>query len=112
MTKVGQSLNISENAMAELRSLTTDKRINTIAPVTDSKPKQISFAEHLLDSIKETNNTQKTADKAATDLSTGKEQNIHETMLAATEAELSFNLMVQIRNKALAAYQEIMRMPV
>jgi flagellar hook-basal body complex protein FliE len=33
-------------------------------------------------------------------------------MLAATQAELSFNLMVQVRNKALEAYNEIMRMPV
>ena len=50
--------------------------------------------------------------KASTDLATGKKQNIHETMLAAAQAELNFNLMVQVRNKALEAYQEVMRMPV
>ncbi|MEZ4742023.1 MAG: flagellar hook-basal body complex protein FliE [Bdellovibrionota bacterium] len=33
-------------------------------------------------------------------------------MLALAESELSFNFMVQVRNKALEAYQEIMRMPV
>jgi flagellar hook-basal body complex protein FliE len=47
-----------------------------------------------------------------TELASGKTGNIHETMLAATQAELSFNLMVQVRNKALEAYNEIMRMPV
>ena len=32
--------------------------------------------------------------------------------MAMTQAQLSFNLMVQVRNKALEAYQEVMRMPV
>ena len=71
-----------------------------------------TFYEHLQSAIKDTNKAQVKADKMQTDLVTGKSQNIQETMLAATKAELSFNLMVQIRNKALAAYQEIMRMPV
>lgn len=71
-----------------------------------------TFMDYLKNGISEINESQKTADKMAVDLATGKEQNVHETMLAATQAELSFNLMVQIRNKALDAYQEIMRMPV
>ena len=58
------------------------------------------------------NQSQIGADKKATDLANGKDTNIHETMLAASQAELSFNLMVQTRNKVLEAYQEIMRMPV
>ena len=67
---------------------------------------------HLVESIDNVNKLQATSDKMATDLSTGKTQNIHETMLAVSHAELSFNLMVQVRNKALDAYQEIMRMQV
>ena len=41
-----------------------------------------------------------------------KTENIHETMLALSHADLSFKLMVQVRNKALEAYQEVMRMQV
>ena len=52
------------------------------------------------------------ADKAGMDLASGKQENIHEIMLKASHAELSFNFMVQIRNKVLEAYQEVMRMPV
>lgn len=76
---------------------------------TESTP---SFSDHLENSIKSVNADQKLADQKATDLATGKETNIHETMLTASNAELTFNLMVQVRNKALEAYQEIMRMPV
>lgn len=71
-----------------------------------------SFLDHLKDSIKETNGMQKSADKLAVDVATGKSANLHETMLAVTQAELTFNLMVQVRNRALEAYQEVMRMPV
>jgi flagellar hook-basal body complex protein FliE len=77
-----------------------------------SKEPGMSFAEHLQQGIREVNNKSKVSDKMAMELTTGKSGNIHETMLAATQAELSFNLMVQLRNKALEAYSEVMKMPV
>ena len=55
---------------------------------------------------------QKKADSMAMQVAAGKSENLHETMIAATQAEISFNLMVQLRNRALEAYQEVMRMPV
>jgi flagellar hook-basal body complex protein FliE len=80
---------------------------------SQQKPAQgMSFMDHLRSGVDEVNAKQKTADTMAVQLASGKTENIHETMLAATQAELSFNLMVQMRNKALEAYTEIMRMPV
>ncbi len=40
----------------------------------------------------------------------GENQELHTTVLAAQRAELSFDLFLQVRNKIVAAYQEIMRM--
>jgi len=37
---------------------------------------------------------------------------IHDVMMAAQEAGLAFDLMLEVRNKLMDAYQEIMRMPV
>lgn len=71
-----------------------------------------SFMEHLKESVKTVNEMSVTADKMATNLATGKSENIHETMLSLSQAEIGFKLMVQVRNKALEAYQEIMRMQV
>lgn len=79
---------------------------------TNSQSSGSSFYEHLKESTKEINKAQVVADVKSVELNTGRNGNIHETMLAATQAELSLNLMVQIRNKALEAYNEIMRMPV
>ncbi len=71
-----------------------------------------SFFDHLKDSVNEVNALQKSADTQATDLASGKNDNIHETMLAVNQAELGFQMLVQIRNKALEAYQEVMRMSI
>lgn len=71
-----------------------------------------NFLDHLSESLKEVNELNKSADTMAKDVAMGKSENLHETMLALTQAELSFNLMVQVRNKVLEAYQEVMRMPV
>lgn len=43
-------------------------------------------------------------------LAVGDEKNLHETMLAIEKADLSFRLLLQVRNKLLGAYQEIMRL--
>lgn len=71
-----------------------------------------SFADLLKESINQVNESQVTADKMTQNLATGKTENIHETMLSVAHAEVNFKFMVQLRNKALEAYQEIMRMPV
>lgn len=73
---------------------------------------QSSFLNLIKDAISSVNEAQKVSDKMSIEIASGKSENLHEAMLAATKAELGFNLMVQIRNKVLEAYQEIMRMPV
>lgn len=78
----------------------------------EEQPKGRSFSDYMTANIKEVNEAQKAADTMAVELASGKKRDIHETMLALTQAELSFNLMVQVRNKVLEAYQEVMRMQV
>ena len=73
------------------------------------KPK---FLDMLKDGIKEVNSAVKGSEKASMDLVSGKSSNIHETMLAVSKAEIGFNMLVQMRNKAIEAYQDVMRMQV
>lgn len=74
-----------------------------------SKPQ---FLDLLKNGIAEVNTTMKASDQASMDLVSGKNDNIHETMLAVSKAEIGFNLLVQLRNKAIESYQEVMRMQV
>lgn len=73
---------------------------------------QKSFLDTLKESIEKVGEIQKAADKAVEDLSVGKAQDLHKTMIAMEEADISFQLMMQVRNKLVSAYEEIMRMQV
>lgn len=68
-----------------------------------------SFGSALKDAIAKVNNLQTEADMAMQSLARGESKNIHETMIAVEKANLSFNMMLQVRNKILQAYEEIMR---
>jgi len=70
------------------------------------------FAEILKNYTQEVNHEKKTAGKAAVDLATGKGGNTSETLLAIQKADISFQLMMGVRNKLVDAYREISRMQV
>ena len=70
------------------------------------------FGDMLAEKIEQVDELQKASDQAATDFASGKSRNLHETVLAMEMAETSLRLMVTVRNKAVEAYQEIMKMPI
>jgi len=71
-----------------------------------------SFGDMLKDAISSVNRLQHEADTAIADLTTGRETDIHRTMIAMEKASISFQLVMQMRNKLVTAYEEIMRMQV
>ena len=70
------------------------------------------FLDMLAQGIQEVDRAEKVSQTSAMELAAGKHSNIHGTMLAATESEVAMRLLVQMRNKALEAYQDVMRMQV
>ncbi len=71
-----------------------------------------SFGSVLKESIDRVNRLQHEADKAIQGLAKGEVKSVHEAMIAIEKASISFNMMLQIRNKLLAAYEEMMRMQI
>ncbi|OQY14030.1 MAG: flagellar hook-basal body complex protein FliE [Desulfobacteraceae bacterium 4572_187] len=71
-----------------------------------------SFGEIIKSSIANVDKIQKDSDKAVRNLATGKENDIHKTMIIMEKAEISFQLMMAVRNKIITAYQTIMRMQI
>ena len=71
-----------------------------------------SFTDTLAKSIEEVNHLQKEADQAIEKLASGESQNVHGAMLAVTKADTAFRMTMQVRNKIVEAYQEVMRMQV
>ncbi|MEO5970281.1 MAG: flagellar hook-basal body complex protein FliE [Bdellovibrionia bacterium] len=71
-----------------------------------------TFSDILTDSMGKVNLYQHEADTAIKELVAGRNKNIHETMLTIERADTSLKLMMQVRNKILDAYKEILRMQV
>jgi flagellar hook-basal body complex protein FliE len=72
-----------------------------------------SFGDMLKEAISEVSRLSNVADESIKNqLVSGESTDLHSTMIALEKAEVSFKLMMQIRNKILKAYEEIMRMPV
>ncbi len=70
------------------------------------------FAGTLSNAIDRVDGMQKTANDQIEAFVSGENENLHEVMIAMNEAELSFQLMTEVRNKVLETYQELMRMQV
>jgi flagellar hook-basal body complex protein FliE len=71
------------------------------------------FAQILKSSIDKVNQTQQQADEMGQKLASGDtNQNLHEVMIALQTASVSFQEMVQVRNKLVSAYQDVMNMSI
>lgn len=71
-----------------------------------------NFGEFLTEALGEVNSLQQDAAKASFDLAAGKLQDISQVTIAAEKASIAMQLTMQVRNKVIDAYQEVMRMQV
>ena len=77
--------------------------------VGPNKPEGASFSDILSESIAEVNDLKLEANQAIEDLATGKSSDIQGTIMAIEKADVSFKLMMEVRNKIISAYEEVMR---
>ena len=70
------------------------------------------FGESLENMLRSVNEAQLGGDQAIEQLQSGGVQNLHEVMIAVEEADVSLRMLVQMRNRAVTAYEEIMRMQI
>ncbi len=85
-------------------------RPDEVTAVTPAGPRSgPSFGEVLENAIQQVSDAQQEAGTQAKQLMTGNAHDIHSTMVAIQKADVSFQMMMQVRNKIVSAYQEIMR---
>jgi len=70
------------------------------------------FGDVLNQFVGEVNEKQLASSQAVNDLLSGKDVPLHQAMIAMQEAGVAFQLMVEVRNKLLQGYQDLMRMQV
>jgi len=71
-----------------------------------------SFQNLLGDLVKDVSRKQAVAGETVNGLLSGKNVSLHQAMISMEEASVSFQLMVEVRNKLLESYQELMRMQI
>ena len=102
--------------------MTTDmfirNQLEALKPISGVEPQKPgaaggpSFGTVLKDAISDINKLQNDADQAIARVQLEDAGSIHEAMIALEKAGISFQVMMQVRNKILDAYQEVMRMQV
>ena len=92
------------------------QRPNGIEPVMPSAaagrghgPAEAGFGEMLGKAIETVNQHHLEADQAAVDLATGRSSDVHHAMITMEKADVSFRMLMQVRNKIVSAYETIMR---
>lgn len=70
------------------------------------------FSNLLSHAVSEINGKMQTAQAEQTKVLTGESTNLHQAMISMQEASVAFSLMVEVRNKLVESYQEMMRMQV
>jgi flagellar hook-basal body complex protein FliE len=80
--------------------------------VTGSSKAGGAFGDMVLDGLDRLEAVQDKSDKLAVQAATGDLDDIHDYTIAATEASVTAQLTVAVRNRALESFNEIMRMPI
>lgn len=96
--------------MEKISFLQTPFIQNQSIPKPNAENKVEGLGQMFKQTLEEVQAAQNQSDKLTSELVTGEVQNIHDVMIASQKASLSLQLTVQVRNKVVEAYQEVMRM--
>jgi len=113
-TAVGEGFNnLIQSGAGALQQAASQAAISNAAPIAISGGGGPSTWGHLAQQmVMSVNNQQQTAAQKVTDVLQGGPTPVHEAMIATEEADLSFQLLAQMRNKVVDAYQQVMQMQV
>lgn len=101
------------NAILDQLQATSSLASGIKKPKTENEAVKVDFGETLKNAVDKTNNLQLTAQQMTQDFVSGeKNLDLHEVMISLQKANITFQTTVQVRNKLVTAYQEIMNMQV
>lgn len=78
----------------------------------DKKETGSKFSDILKNALEDANKSKQESDQLTEDYILGKNDNLHEVMIASQKAEVSIMFVTEVRNRLMDAYQEFMRMQI
>lgn len=103
-------MNIESMYNSLLNGISTTGGIENATQSAASATDAPAFDNLLSESMEKLNQQQSASNEAITGLITGDVDNLHNVMIQATEAQLSLELAIQVRNKAIEAYNDVKNM--
>lgn len=100
------------NSVLNLNSLAPSKSLFETLDAQETGTAGIPFSQYLNDALNNTNQLLLDSDKIANEFAAGKIDDISQVEVAAEKADIALQFTMQIRNKILDAYNEIMRMQI
>lgn len=100
------------NSIGTINSLMPSKSIFEAKEAESPNYSKIPFADYLNQALNETNNLLVGSEKISSEFAAGITDNIHAVQIAAEKADTALQFTLQIRNKIMDAYSEIMRMQI
>lgn len=79
--------------------------------LSTSNSSEISFGGLIQDFLQQANSAQRTADQSIEAFVTGKTDNIQDVAIAMANAEISIQYFLEVRNKVIESFNDLMRMP-
>jgi flagellar hook-basal body complex protein FliE len=81
-----------------------------VAPPAATESSGTSFSDILSNAINQVESSRSSANQSVEQFLSGEGEDLHSTILATQRAELEFQMFMQVRNKVVSAYQEVMKM--
>ena len=83
--------------------------VPNLSPNHELNPPDKNFGSMLKEAVDEVNTHQKVTEQVMADMATGQLKDLHQAAIAIGKAENSMKLMLEVRNKAISAYKELIR---
>lgn len=83
--------------------------VPNLSPNHELNPPPKSFGNMLKEAVDEVNTYQKATEQVMADMATGQIKDLHQAAIVIGKAENSMKLMLEVRNKAISAYKELIR---
>jgi flagellar hook-basal body complex protein FliE len=99
-------------AIAPIPPLQPAQPLAQIEPLKPAASGAGDFGQLVGNLLRDVNQSQNQASDAVAQLAAGKADNVHQVMIALGKAEVSFNYMLEVRNRLLDAYKQVMQMQI
>ncbi len=86
-------------------------QMGRISSQPSSASNQMDFGQVMAQKIRQVDNQQQLADIKTADVDAGRSDDLVGAMVASQKASLSFSALTQVRNKIIAAYDDVLKMP-